>query len=366
MRLRPAIFTVHLWLGFAAAICIVILGVTGAIMAFEPELLRLSHPHLSYVHTRGAPLPLASIGEIVQTRYPGDAIRAFQVPVRAGFSMQVITNHRVVYIDPAIGDILGETQGSGVMGWIHQVHTHLNLPRSHGSPGRILQNAATVILLLMLVSGIYLWWPLKRISVQWGASRRTWFDLHNAIGVLALPFVLILAGTGVMMGFEATTTPLFYRLTGSAPTPRPDLHVTVPPGARPIGPDSAMTLARAAIPGATPFMIGMPSGRAYDIRARFPEDRTPGGRSFVSVDPNTGAVLFAQGSRSAPAGSRLVVLNRALHTGDFLGTPSKIVMSVASLLTAAQVLTGVLMWWKRRRRAGAEKAESLAGNSAAV
>jgi uncharacterized iron-regulated membrane protein len=44
-----------------------------------------------------------------------------------------------------------------------------------------------------------------------------------------------------------------------------------------------------------------------------------------------------------------VIVNRAIHTGDIFGIPSKFLMSLASLMAATQVITGVIMWWKRTR-----------------
>ncbi len=67
------------------------------------------------------------------------------------------------------------------------------------------------------------------------------------------------------------------------------------------------------------------------------------------LNPYTGSILFAEGSRGAPAGTRLVTANRAIHTGDILGIPGKILVSLASLAALAQVLTGLTMWLKRRR-----------------
>src|SRR5258708_19708063 len=84
----------------------------------------------------------------------------------------------------------------------------------------------------MLLSGLYLWWPLKRVRVTWrgAAVRTTWFDIHNSTGVLALIFLLALTATGLVIGFESVTTPLFYKMTGSQPTPRPNPRVApVPP-----------------------------------------------------------------------------------------------------------------------------------------
>jgi uncharacterized iron-regulated membrane protein len=44
-------------------------------------------------------------------------------------------------------------------------------------------------------------------------------------------------------------------------------------------------------------------------------------------------------------------MNRAIHTGDVFGVPSKIVMSLASLAAVIQVLSGLVMWWKHPKAA---------------
>jgi uncharacterized iron-regulated membrane protein len=86
----------------------------------------------------------------------------------------------------------------------------------------------------------------------------------------------------------------------------------------------------------------------WRVALHYPEDRTPGGRSQVYVDQYSGKVLSVQSSRMAPAGTRLVNLNRALHTGDIGGIPTKLLACLMSLAVAVQAFTGVVMWWKRR------------------
>ena len=90
-------------------------------------------------------------------------------------------------------------------------------------------------------------------------------------------------------------------------------------------------------------------GEPYFLAARYPENLTPGGRSRIMIDPYTGKVLYALGSRTAPGGARLVNLNRAIHTGDIFGIPSKSILSLVSLLAVVQVISGVVMWWKGRK-----------------
>jgi uncharacterized iron-regulated membrane protein len=112
-----------------------------------------------------------------------------------------------------------------------------------------------------------------------------------------------------------------------------------------------VAIAARALPGAAPIAVSVTAGKApYRVALRYPEDLTPGGRSRVFVNPYTGAVMQAESSRTTAAGTRLVILNRAVHTGDIFGVPTKILMSLASLAAVAQVVTGALMWWKRPRR----------------
>jgi uncharacterized iron-regulated membrane protein len=155
---------------------------------------------------------------------------------------------------------------------------------------------------------------------------------------------------------------MFYRMTASAATRAPQ-PPPPPPGAKPITPDQAMEIAAAALPGTFAFQVGIPGPKsAYQVRSRYPEDLTPGGRSRVMIDQYTGKVLYAEGSRTAPAGTRMVILNRAIHTGDVFGMPSKFLMSLASLMAVVQVISGVAMWWKRTRA----NARATSGRSSAM
>ncbi|HLZ44347.1 MAG TPA: PepSY-associated TM helix domain-containing protein [Gemmatimonadales bacterium] len=357
MRLRTALFNIHLWLGLSAGIFIALLGITGSIMAFEQEIEHALHPHLWYVPPPpGArSLTLAQIGAAVKQAFPDDTISCYLVATKPGLSDQVGLSRSLVFVNQYSGAILGQQRfgGPDLLNVIHQLHTHL-LFRGLGDLGGKVVSSAALVLFVMLLSGLYLWWPLKRIRISWrgSAARRSWFDLHNTIGVVSLVVLLALCATGIAIGFEKASSRLFYKMTGSQPAPRPSLHVAIPTAhAVQIGPDSAFAIARAALPGAAPFEADMPApNEAYLVRARYPEDLTPGGRSQVLIDSYTGRVLFAQGSRTAPGGTRMVNTNRAIHTGDIGGIPGKIIVSLASLGLALQVITGLLMWIRRSQR----------------
>ncbi len=350
--MRKFLFNVHLYLALIAGLFVLILGLTGCIMAFEPELDHVLHPSLSYVTPGTHRLSLVELAAAVQQAFPGERPAGFLLSPAPDISVGVATKRGQVAVNPYTGAILGvRPAGQDFLGAVHQLHLRL-LIRNKADTGREIVRWAGIAMLVLLISGAYLWWPVKRVAIDRAATgRRFWFDLHNALGLFSLLFLTLLTFTGIMIGFEESTVPLFFRITNSQPSKAPGPPPAPPAGAKPITPDRAMEIARAAIPGTFPFQINVPGPKAaYQIRSRFPEDLTPGGRSRVVVDQYSGTVLFAEGSRTAPAGARMLIANRAIHTGDLLGIPSK-VSDVPCQLDgrAFQVVTGVFMWWKRTR-----------------
>jgi uncharacterized iron-regulated membrane protein len=323
-------------------------------MAFEPELDHLFHPKLYFVKPQPQPLSLAEIGARIAKAYPGQVIGLFILSTSPDISWQADLPHSRIYVNQYTGEILGERpDGMDFLGYVHQLHIRLLLMNTgNNDVGKKFVTWANVGMLFLIFSGLYLWWPAKRVTILWsGSSRRFWFDVHNVAGISSLGFLLALTITGAVIGFEHTVVPMLYKMTGSTPSRMPGPPPPPPPGSQPITPDHAVEIARAALPGAAPFMINVPKpGEVYRISARYPEDLTPGGRSRIMIDAYGGRVLWAEGSRSAPAGTRMVIANRAIHTGDLLGMPGKTLMSLASLMVVVQAWSGLVMWLRRESK----------------
>jgi uncharacterized iron-regulated membrane protein len=353
--MRKVLLKLHLCTALIAGIFIVLLGVTGSIIAFEQELDHLLHAKLSYVRPQARPLSLAEISAVISKEFPGERVSAYGLSTLPGLSYQVGLNRGTAYVNQYTGEILGVRQGpdaiNRVLNFVHQLHLRLAI---RSPAGEEIIKWVGVAIIFQLFCGLYLWWPARRIAIDTAvSSRRLWFSVHNTVGVFSFAFLLLLATTGVVVGFADKTTPFFYKMTGSEPLlvydrRAPKFELTPTSDANLIAVDQAIEIARATLPGAAPFAVNVPGPRdPYVIRARYPEDRTAGGRSQVIVDQYSGRVLIAEGSRTAPAGSRLVTANRAIHTGDVFGLPSKTILSVASLALVAQLLSGVLIWLKR-------------------
>ena len=349
--MRKLIFNLHLYGALIAGIFVVIIGVTGSIMAFEDDIDRLTHPALFHVDPQGAPLPVGELFKAARKAYPGQRIGTLRLPQRPTDAVQFgVKGPRSVFMNPYTGAIIGERDPKTLLGNIHQLHLRL-LMTSSGKLGSNFVAGATAVLLFLVCSGIYLWWPLKRASINWRANaRRIHFDLHNTAGIYSAAFLLVLGVTGIAIRFDDDIETYLHQRDGTKKIGR-NIPSVPQPGVTPITPDQSLQSALAALPGTQALSISMPGGpkASYVISLHYPEDLTPGGRSWANVDQFSGKVLSVQDSRTVATGTRAIILNRATHTGDLFGYPTKILVSLSSLMLVIQAITGYYMWWKKLR-----------------
>jgi uncharacterized iron-regulated membrane protein len=86
------------------------------------------------------------------------------------------------------------------------------------------------------------------------------------------------------------------------------------------------------------------------ITRRLPWQPVVTGRTYIFINPYTGDVIQEISPRTAPLGTRLLFWNYPLHVGVFGGIGTRLLWLLASLLPTMLAITGVLIWWKPRRR----------------
>ena len=163
--------------------------------------------------------------------------------------------------------------------------------------------------------------------------------------------MLFITLTGVLIAFEAhdrSARQTAERCPRRAAR-RSRRRSPAPRGSRAIRP---IAVAERALPGAFASNVGLPNGpkAVFRILKKFPEDRTPAGRSRVYVDQFSGKVLLVENTRTAPLGTRILNLKRSAHTGDIFGAPTQALYFIVSLGIALQAITGALIWWNGRKR----------------
>ncbi len=327
----------------------VILGMTGSILAFEPEFDRLLHPDLSYVLPTGRILSLAEIGNAVSRKYDGEPIVAFLPSASPNAAAEVIMPRGIVAVNQYTGEILGvRTRGQTFLGFVRALHVRL----ATGDPGRNVVRWSAVALLFSISSGLYLWWPLKRVRIRSPWWRRGfWFDLHNVFGILFLLPFMILAGTGVVMGFEDEITFLLDKQAGSGSVQSQTTARSEPaPGAIQITPDQAVAIASARLSGGVPYRVQMPKyGGTYVVALTFPDGRIARERNSISIDPWNGKIISTALSADLTHRERFMAISESIHTGTIFGTPSRVIVAMVSILLPVQAISGLIIWLRRAR-----------------
>ncbi len=346
--MRKYLLLIHLTAAMIAGVFLIILGGTGCIMAFETELDRLFNPGLFHITPGATPLPIAGIQAALARAYPKDHFGYLSLPTGPDETYAVAAHGQQIFVNGYTGEVVGTRQLPTLLNQIHTLHLSLFMGRNGG----LVMGIAALMLVLLLATGLILWWPGKRIAVNLrapparGHQRFPSCRRHHRRG---LP-PLVLAITGAAITWNDSWAPWAYRVLGSAPAPVRDPPSQVRPGAHAVPAEEALSAARRELPGAVPYAISLPAmAGSYHVALRYPEDLTPGGRRRVNVDQYSGATLSVASSRAPLAVTGLVTLNRAVHTGDVFGLPSKAVASLASLVLVLQTLSGWHMWWRKRQ-----------------
>jgi uncharacterized iron-regulated membrane protein len=215
LRLRRALFQVHLWTGIVAGLYVVAVSVSGSALVFRREMDRGEHP--SFIAANGRTMLSAEeIERRAQRAYRPGEILGVLAPQRPGrpYSVVFATGSTRVerFFDPYTGADLGDPRplGDRVLYFLADLHDNL----LSGLTGRILNGLGALLLVLMSLTGAVLWWPgiknwRRSTRVKWRArpARLNW-DLHSAIGFWGYLFVLVWGVSGVQLCFPGTLDPL--------------------------------------------------------------------------------------------------------------------------------------------------------------
>jgi uncharacterized iron-regulated membrane protein len=327
-------------------------------MAFENDIDHWLHPSLYYVQVRAQRAPDAELIHLVERRFaPARVVsmHIFRQPDLAVIAQ--LNDTSTVFLNPYEDRILGRRAGPSrtekLIGYIHQIHTHLvpnpTSARTAATIGGVIVQIAGLILCLLVPIGVVLWLRTKRTSITWRASWfRVCFDAHHVIGIYAALFLLTAAFTGVMVEQSVA----IFRLTHSRPSRFPQLQSGAAAGAPPISVDRAQAIARAAIPNTavTDVQVPLTPAGVFLVVLRVPEETSETAHSYVFVDQYSGSVLHTVNFLKDSPGYRVIRFNRSIHTGDIWGTPGHIVASLSSLLLVVMVVTGLVIWLKKLAR----------------
>jgi uncharacterized iron-regulated membrane protein len=355
--MHKIVLKIHLYLGLVAALFLIVLGLTGSIIAFEGDIDHWLHPSFWYVQDSGKSLPEGELIAGVERQYAQAKVRAIQISQHRDLAqMMQMSDRSTVTVNPYSGAVLshriGTTRTQKWLATIHQIHLRLaGDGRAAWAPaGKVAVSYAGLALFLLAPTGLVLWWRNKRAAIHWNTSWfRICFDSHQVIGIFAGLFLWIAALTGVLIGFDWPEEAI-YAITHSARPKFARASQSTPlPGGASVGVDRAIAVAQQTIPDAALDMILLPPNpkAAYQVILRVPEETSGSAHSGVVIDQFSGKVLEIHNFLTDSQGYRWIRFNRSIHTGDIWGLTGHIIMSFSSLLLVVMAVTGIVIWLKK-------------------
>jgi uncharacterized iron-regulated membrane protein len=372
MKIRRIIFNFHLYAGLAAGLLLVLSGLTGSLIVFREEIEEFMYPELLEAVVRDDQVPLQAVLDAATEVYPRDKLLSIRMPrtPQQTYLLKMNGPHDLfVYADPYTGVLLGShRQDDTFIGWIALVHTELLI----GERGKNILGVSALLLVCMIVTGFFLWWPpggkerngrarkiLRGFKIGLsGPWKKVMFDTHRAIGIYTSIFLLIVAFTGVSLVFNKAVAELANLLTASPPRPVPPVSVAIGTGREMPSVDELLHKADRVLPGAATWINFPQTPQApLVIRKKLPEELHPNGRSFVYFDQYSGEVLFVEKGPAAPVGTRIYNTFYPIHTGVIGGSSTRVLQVMVGFSPLVLLVTGYLMW-RNRKKAKAYKASS--------
>lgn len=349
-----------------AGIFIVLIGLTGSLLVFEPELNNLLHPNL-YKVTEGEKVTYQQALEVVSEAYPNGQIDRVYTPSEPKargvylFRLKEGEEQKKIFVDPGTGNINGTLGDQALFSLIAEFHEKLLLKDFKGEQ---IIGIIGFIFFFITLSGLYLWWPgIKKWARGFTLRRNAnpfirQYDLHKVIGGVSIPFLLVVSLTGALFVYDEVIFGWFGAKAKVMPPEEQLISTVLPSGKLPL--DELISMAEKEVPQGTVMQIRMP-GEAEKgtpegaVEFRLSDSYDPGnGNVKVWLDQYSGKVV---GKLDPHVDSGLVyqTWHLPLHTGSFGGLFTKILYAIGGLTPSILMFTGVYMWWYKKKNKNKRK-----------
>lgn len=378
----------HRWAGLLMSVFLVLVGLTGALLAFRTKLDRLLNPQLYADGKPGQPpLDLATLAERAEALVPearpgyfsiesGQSVIALRPRINPGTGLpyQLAFGHLI--LDPYTGRELGRCCDNDARHWrmrvmpfVYDLHANLAM----GPNGGWVLGIIALVWTLDCFVGFYLtlprppggFWERWKMAwqVKWRANAlRIHFDLHRAGGLWFWLLLFVFAWSSVMLALR----PVYDRVTGTmfdyeadesliaSALPQPNEHPRL--GWRDAEAAGERFMAEQAVQHG--FTIKRPYGLAYipefgvfayDVRCSG-DIRGHGWDTGVWIDGDNGTLRHVFLPSGQHAGNTISTWLWGLHYGDIRDfLPYRVLVSLFGLVIVMLSATGVYIWWRKRR-----------------
>ncbi|MCE7043615.1 PepSY domain-containing protein [Dyadobacter sp. CY312] len=354
----------HLWLGVSSGLVVFIVALTGCLLVFEEELEPVINRsfHITSVPSGSGRLSLDSLTQVISTEYPNNKLsriivepeedRTVVFGLKQGKSEKELLS---VAVDPYTGKITGSRQEHDTF---FEVVIRLHRYLCMGDTGKIITGISCICFLVIMITGLVLWWPgrknrKQRFKVKWDASpKRLNWDLHAVFGFYALPFVFLIASTGLVWSYKWVNNLIYLAFDGKPQQKREAPSNLISSAASVTHYQQILnkTDQLRSHTGKVTFTTLDTDSLSITVAKTDDEAAISNIVSFLYFDKNTGSLISTRLYENETPGFKARRVVFPIHTGSLLGWPTKIIAFIAALITASLPVTGIIIWLGRKKK----------------
>ncbi len=370
--IKKVLALIHLWMGIIFSIPFVLLGISGSVQM-------VGHLPERFDAASAPTRPIAEIIQAAQVHAPeGARLAGYDAPGKPGANAvvrfaapsadgeaagprrpgagQVRVNVNLSDLSAERAEAPGRSGGMSFDRLMHDLHGRLLIPGGYG--GQIV-GWLGVFMTFLGLSGMVMWWPRKTqwkqaFTFSFGKSAiKTNRDIHGAVGIWGWLVFVVVSVSGVYLCFPTAINAWVDASPAvrEARQPRP-IAVTPVEGQEPMTADAAVDLALDVVPGGIVRSITFPPRPDQPYRVQFSRAGDYNGvpQASVILDQWTQSVIELRDPQGNYATKdKWLVWQRQFHAGNGLGWWWWTLVFISGFLPLLFVVTGISMWWLKRR-----------------
>jgi len=356
---RQAMAWLHGWTGLLLGWVLFVMCFAGTLSVFKPEIGRWMRPEATA--TADPVEAVAAAGRWLAGNATGSTGWYLTAPDARMNTVEAAYDNNGAFLYRALDPVTGAPVARETLGgeFFYRLHFELELPFPWG---RLLASLAALTMLVALVTGIIAHRRIFRdfFTFRPAKGQRSWLDGHNALGVLALPFHLMITLTGLV---TLASLNMPWAITAAYGSDVAALYHDMAPGVV----ERAATGRKAPLAPLAPMLReaqrrfgGAAIGRVYvlnpgDAAAVVTVFRSDAGQlgytpGEISFDGATGRML-GEWTEARPA-VQAYNLIYGLHMGRFAPSLTRWLYFLGGGMLTIAIATGLVLWVvKRRERA---------------
>jgi uncharacterized iron-regulated membrane protein len=374
----------HLWFGLSVGIIVFIVALTGTMYIFKDEIQGVLRKDVVYVKAETItqnPLSIEVLKEKVSLevneKYPVSSVEIpldksksyeflyYEKDKKAWNYFDEVKINKLIYINQYTGKILGiYNEKYDFFLILKAIHWSLLL---NSDWGKYVVGIPVVLFIIMLITGIILWWPQNkkmrkgRFSFDW-KNVKTWkrknYDLHNILGFYASFIALILSLSGIYFAYPWVKNAFNFALSGSIELSK-EKEIKSPDSLLAKN-NSVFDLTaqetRKLYSTSSSFKIPLngKNKKGKELKnipvSVYGEDGKFAIRNQLVFDKYSGKLLSNKPHQKLNNAEKYANANYDIHTGSYFGIVGKIIWFITGLICTSLPVTGFLVWLGKKKK----------------